>query len=211
MKNISTRRVNSYPDVDRELDNLRGLIKTIPDDSASISGINGLGLFRSKEIKVISNTSAETTTKATVYRGDSTIPANFINIGDKIVIKAMGYLSTTGTPTSTIRIKFNNTSLITNTSTLLLNMSNQYFDLLVEIVCLDTGLNGKFFLCGRTIIQGGVGITTSSIRGLVNTSSNTVDTTNKQLIDLTYQWGTASASNVLNVVNSEIYIIKDLS
>ena len=78
-------------------------------------------------------------------------------------------------------------------------LSNSYVEVELDIECRTTGATGTVIVHGRTIIEGGVGLTTASIRPLLSTSTITVDTTSALALDMTYQWAAADAANSLTM------------
>lgn len=161
-------------------------------------------LYYSKEPKVIQNTIEETSFFTDNKGGSLLLPPNFFDVGVSIIIKFRGFVSNSGTPTNTIKIKLDGTEINSSSGSLPLNMDKQYFDTEIELLCSKQGVDGLICACGRSIIQGGVGITTASIRGIVDDTPSVIDTTKEQLIDVTYTWEALNANNILTIIRSSI-------
>lgn len=65
-------------------------------------------IFSQTATRTITNTTTETSQFSTGV-GTLTLPANFFKVGKTIRLMLRGYISTTGTPNATIRIKLGST------------------------------------------------------------------------------------------------------
>lgn len=152
-------------------------------------------------------TRANTTSEGTIIGsgvGSLVLPANFFTSGKVIFFQSSGFFSTTGTPTVRMRVKLNGTTILdTGTSSMSTSgVSNRGFSLEGRIVCRTTGVTGTIIGSGKTYYS--QTSTTTDVNDMVNTSTTTIDTTVTQTVDITFQWGTASASNTLTAVFTEL-------
>jgi len=161
-------------------------------------------VYVSKALATIANTTTETTLLTATATGTKTLPANFFTVGKKIKIKTMGFISTSGNPNTTMRIKTGATTLITSTITMSPNLSNAFVQSEIDIICLTTGSSGTVILSGVSHVITGSAVT---CRPLVVTSAATIDTTGALAIDQTYEWGTASAGNTVTITTATIEVI----
>lgn len=158
----------------------------------TISGV----VFTQTADKTIANTTTETTLIGTGV-GTVTLPANFFTVGKTIRFRFRGIISDTGTPTVQIKIKLGATTIAdSGTVALILStLSNDYFEVEGGLTCRTTGATG-------TVISSGVMLydknaNASNAIGIINTGTTTIDTTASQAFDVTFDWGTASASNTI--------------
>ena len=173
------------------------------------SGINqwyDTTIFTQTNTVTISNTTSELTTLGTGI-GTKTLPANFLTIGKTIRLTIRGYMNETSTPSIRIRLKYGATTIFDSTAVTInsLGGSDKYFEAVYDITCRTTGATGTVFPQGRWQYTTNSGVVTL-INGAI-TSASTIDTTVSSALDLTAQWGTASASNTINVTNSTIEIL----
>lgn len=148
----------------------------------------------------VTNTTTETTLISS-GRGYTTLPIHFFRIGKRIRLRAYGRLSTSSTPgTVTIRFKFGSTNIATTSSfTPTAGMTNALCWLDIEVVCRSTSASGTIYSQGRFGWEGASNETRTV--ALLNTSAITINTRSSHTIDLTWQWGSASASNSVTITN----------
>jgi hypothetical protein len=148
--------------------------------------------------KVVANTLVETSFFNGEHTGTKKIPDTYLDEFSQVQIRIFGTLSTVGTPQTTLRIYWNDLKLVESVGTLPNNMSNNYYDVFMDIV-MGTGKT-YLNLNGRTIFQTSSGVASSALRGFYN---NQKAFTLADLYDfnITYQWGTANAGNILKVQN----------
>lgn len=145
----------------------------------------------------VANSVAETTVLGTSI-GSKTILANVTKIGGRIKATVSGIISNTATPTLTLKLKLGSTVVLsTGAITTPSGLSNSLLLLKIDATFRTVGGSG-------TIIGQGFAILNGTIFPLTLTATVTIDTTANQEIDVTAQWGTASASNTLTVTNAEI-------
>jgi hypothetical protein len=158
--------------------------------------------------KALSNSDVETSMfNDTGARGSRTIKSGTLKVGDIIKLKSTGIFGDTGTPTAALKIKMNAVELVSSTVTHANLGQNLFYDIEFLITVREIGATGKVAGAGKTFFKE---ITTASgglFRALQGATDITVNTTIDQTIDLTYQWGTASASNNLTSRNFTIEIL----
>jgi hypothetical protein len=159
------------------------------------NGVPGGNLFVQTADVTIANSVAETTLLG-AGQGSLTLPANFFRTGKTIKIQMRGRVSTTGTPTYRVRIKLGATTVLdTGTVTFAGTISNNQWVVDAVITCRTTGVSGAF------MSQGSFHEEPDNRAGMTNTATIAVDTTTSKVIDVTWQWGTASASNTITATN----------
>lgn len=131
--------------------------------------------------------------------GTRTIPSELLTAGKVFRINTKADYTCTGNPTNVIRIKAGDSTLTTSTATLTAH-TNTIAEISVEITIITTGVSGTCNVMGSTTLVGGASRTLIGIGVGINT---TVD----NLIDVTYQWGTESAGNILINVSGVIQIM----
>lgn len=178
---------------------------TLPPESCGLMGV----IFQQLDDKVVANTTSETSQLGTGGTDDTrTIPANMASAGQCYFIRLNGYISNTGTPTGTIRIKLGSTNLVVSGPTALPSgLTNAFVETVFHLTIRSTGALGTVIGQGHTkLIVGALGTTYN--RQLTMTAPATIDFTTDQAIDVTYQWGTASASNTLTITNAMITVAR---
>ena len=196
---------------------LGGVISMVAPDSINdgtiilppgTCGLQGV-IFQQLDDKVVANTTDETSQLGTGNTGDTkTIPANTAGAGDCYFIRLSGFISNTGTPTGTLRIKLGSTNLVVSgPTTLPAGLTNAFVETVFHMTIRSTGALGTIIGQGHTkLIVGALGTTYN--RQLTMTAPATIDFTADQAIDVTYQWGTASASNILTITNAMITVAR---
>lgn len=148
--------------------------------------------------KSITNTLTETSFLNGDHYGSNIIPDRLINEYSHISVRVFGTLSTVSTPQATLRFYFNDLKIIESLGTLPNNLANTYYDVLMEI----TFGHDKSYMNvnGRTIFQTAGGIATPTLRGFFN-NQLAFTKASSYTLNTTYQWGTASTGNILNIQN----------
>lgn len=145
-------------------------------------------------------TVANTTTETSLTNGGSgslTLPANFFIPGRTISLVMWGYHSSVANPNITVKVKFGSTVILTTGAVASGNSTNTAVKLDCTITCRTVGATGTVFAQG-TYTEAGTG---ANIFDMTNTATTTIDTTASQTVDITVQWGTASASNTITSTN----------
>jgi len=150
--------------------------------------------------KTITNTLVETSFFDDANAiGTRTMPSELLTAGKVFRINTKADFTSTGNPTNIIRIKAGDSTLVTSTATLAAH-TNTIADITVEITIITTGVSGTCNVMGATMLVGGAQRSFIAIGVGINT---TVD----NLLDITYQWGTESAGNILINVSGVIQIM----
>jgi hypothetical protein len=143
----------------------------------------------------VSNTVSETTILGTAD-GSKTIPANWLLVGRTIRITVMGTITNTATPTLQIRAKLGASTILDTTAVATVAITGtRNFRYTALITCRTTGASGTVIGEGELRYNSAAG--TGNIVDAVNTATTTIDTTATQVLDVTAQWGAASASNTI--------------
>lgn len=178
---------------------------TLPPESCGLMGV----IFQQLDDKVIANTADETSQFGTGGTDDTrTIPADMAQAGQCYFIRLNGFISSTGTPTGTLRIKLGSTDLVVSgPTTLPSGLTNAFVETVFHLTVRSTGALGTVIGQGHTkLIVGALGTTYN--RQLTMTAPATIDFTVDQAIDVTYQWGTADPANSLTITNSMIQVAR---
>lgn len=161
--------------------------------------------------KTVANTDVETSLlnkNTDEYVGTNLILANTLKAGDIISIKAKGVISTASSaPTTTLKVKFGATDLISNSGTLTGSWNAIYFELNAEITIQSIGATGKAIIGGNTLFKDATIISAGVQRALIG-SEVTIDTTINNLLDMTYTWSAASADNTITTKQAHFEIKK---
>ncbi|OPZ83252.1 MAG: hypothetical protein BWY74_04489 [Firmicutes bacterium ADurb.Bin419] len=155
--------------------------------------------------KTIGNTDVETSLlnkTAGEFVGTTVIAPNSLQVGDVIDINIKGIISTaSASPTNILKVKLGGVELVSNSKAVAGNLSNNFFKIMCSVVVRATGSSGKVLLLGNT----SVGTVSGVFRELIG-SEVTVDLTKFNLLDLTYQWGTATAENTITAMQATVEI-----
>jgi hypothetical protein len=156
-------------------------------------------LFAQTATATVANTVTQTTLVSTGV-GSVTLPADYLVAGKTLRVRASGFLSDTGTPNLTMRVKFG-TTVIASTGAVALNgtISNNVWLLECDITCRAAGASGTVFGQGKFFFDNSA--QTGKTEGMVNTATVTIDTTAAQAISVTAEWDAASASNTISATN----------
>ena len=178
---------------------------TLPPESCGLMGV----VFQQLDDKVIANTADETSQLGTGNTGDTkTIPADTAGVGDCYFIRLNGYISNTGTPTGTIRVKLGATNLVVSGPVNLPSgLSNAFVETVFHLTVRSTGALGTVIGQGHTKLIVGA-LDTTYNRQLTMTAPATIDFTVDNEIDITYEWGTADPANILTITNAMITVAR---
>lgn len=152
-------------------------------------------LFTQAAAVTVANLDTETTLVST-GEGSLTIQKNSFSVGKTFKVKALGFYSTTGTPTITLKFKAGSTVLV-NSGALATanNSSNAGFSFEALVTVYSLGASGTTYGQG-VCIQDNLAPQLAT-----NTSTVTLDTTANQALNVTAQWSAASASNTITITN----------
>lgn len=168
-------------------------------NSAVVGGSNGT-IFAMTTSSTVVNSSAETNIIG-AGSGVITLPANYLQTGKTLRVKASGlYTSTTTAGVLTVKFKLGSTVILSSASFPLVdNQTNQFWSFGIALTCRSAGATGT--VQGNTSF--GMFDTTNGYRNfpMTSTTTSTIDTTASQQISLTVQFGTANSSNTITNTN----------
>jgi len=149
-------------------------------------------------------TAVANTTTETIIFPDVTIPANYMADGRVLRLRAFGKLSTTGTPTIILAIRWGGVAgtllATTEAITCASGAANTAWALEAIIQTRSNGATGSLFVMGEiqvnltasTVTAGAFGVS-----GFDAPAAVTADLTTDKALSLTADWSAASASNTL--------------
>jgi len=149
-------------------------------------------------------TVTNTITETTLFSGVAevrTIPANTLKVGDILCIETCGKMSTqNSSQTAQVKLKFNSVELLDSSQLTLsgVTMTNDLFVNRFIVKVTAIGATGSIACYGYTMIHTGTGIQSFTGREIVGVAK-TIDTTQGIVIDETYTWGAANASNTITM------------
>lgn len=150
----------------------------------------------------VANTTTETTLFGTLVGSKTFAASSFFAIGKTVEVEAWGHFSTTGTPTIRFRLKLGSTAVLDTTAiTTPSGVTNMWWHFKGTLTCRTTGASGTVIAQG-VVYYGAAG--TLLHMPIVSTGTTTIDTTAAQVLDLTVEWGTASASNTISCHNAKV-------
>lgn len=169
-----------------------------------------------------SGTAVANTVTETIMFPNVTIPANFMQDGRCVRIRALGQYSTTATPTLIFTVRWGGvagTVLTKTAATTLPTVTAAMWDLDFLIQTRSNGSAGTLFAIGSAQVHAGVAATVASATGgaantpmgsagVLTPAAVTVDLTADSALSLTATWSAASASNTLTGL---VYTIEALN
>lgn len=153
-------------------------------------------VFSQAQAVTVGNTVSELPLTGT-GTGSLTIPGNFLVFGRTIYIRAMGFHSAAGNPTIDIKIKLNGSTYLDTTAVTSGNSTNTMWEMRAMLTVYSTGSSGTVFAQGFYNETGGG----ANLFGMVNTATQTIDTTIPQTLSITAQWGTQAVGNTITMTN----------
>lgn len=169
-------------------------------------------LFMSLTDRVIANTAAETSTLASSFAGNRTISANRLKVGSTIAIQGNGLYSLPllSPGSALLRIKLGSVTLaLATVNGALLGgvlQTNAPFDFQCSLVCRTDGVSGTM-APGGTLNFNVPNTGSRAFFDLLNGGADVaVDTTVDQVLDVTFQWATASASRSVTIRQTAVSI-----
>jgi hypothetical protein len=147
----------------------------------------------------VANSSSEATVIGTVS-GSLTLAAAYLTAGRSLHIRAMGFVSTTGTPNLTLKFKLGST-VIASTGAVATGsgLANALWTVDVWLTCRTTGATGTVFAQGQAFVA-------AAYEPMVNTTTSTIDTTGTLAMQVTAQFSAADPANTITGTN--VYIQK---
>lgn len=147
--------------------------------------------------KTSGGSTTETSMVSASGSGSSTISANFFKAGRGIRIRAWGYITTSGTPTTIrVRIKLGATThLDTGAVSVPTGLSNEFWELEAVLICRAASASGT--VMSESVFRYRDPGVSNSLIGItaVNTAVVTVNTTVSQQVDITCTWGDSNITN----------------
>jgi hypothetical protein len=153
-------------------------------------------------------TNSATETSIIPAQAKFTLPANFLDAaGKRLRIKASGRISNAASATMTFRVKFGSTAVAASQA-IALNATaktNVTFDLEWGLVLRAIGATANLMHTAVFSSEAVIGVGTNTYAGSQSIPASApavgsnFDSTAAQQIDLTSQWGAASASNSIQV------------
>lgn len=143
-----------------------------------------------------------------------TLPANYLQIGRILRVRAAGRVSTTtGPPTLTFEVKFGSTSAFSSGAvTTVASVTNKTWELWVDMTCRSIGAStsATLFGVGRLTSAGVVGATggaasTAMLPDSAPAIGTGFDSTASNVIDLYATWSASSASNSILCHTFELF------
>ncbi len=172
-------------------------------DGSTARGLVPRSLFAATADKTIANTTTETTLFGSGV-GSLTLPANFFVAGRSVRVNLYGYIAGVTTPNIRLRARLGGTQVCdTGAIASVLTLSVVEGLLLTAIItCRSTGSSGTVIGQVYWEIDGNTGF-----QGSETNATTTVNTTASQALDVTWEWGTASASNTLTITNATVEVL----
>lgn len=156
-------------------------------------------LYKQLSSITIANTVAETS----VLTGGITLPANFFTAGKMLQIDLRGFHTASGNPNITIKVKIGSTVLLSTGAVASGNGTNLGIEIESDITCRTEGVSGTISGQGEYLEF----MSTPNILSMVMTSPIVVNTNNSYVLDVTAQWGTASAGNTMTISDGTIRVL----
>ena len=158
---------------------------------------------------VSSGTAVANTTTETIIVPNVTIPANYMQDGRALVVRAAGQHSTTGTPTLIFRVRWGGVAgTVIGLSPTFTTGSGVTADLYELDFVIQTRTNGS---AGTLVLIGDVGVVGATVPaqlfcagGSLTPAATACDLTADTALSLTCQWSAASASNTLTNWNYHV-------
>ena len=150
----------------------------------------------------IAPTAIASSASETVIFPDVTIPANFMQDGRLLNVRASGQHSTTGTPTLIFRLRWGGVGgtllALSPTFTTGSGVAARLWELDLLVQTRSNGATGTLVAIGNVFVSGATANDDCMCAGGNATpAATTVDLTAATALSLTAQWGTSSPSNTL--------------
>lgn len=149
-------------------------------------------------------TAVANTTTETIIFPDVVIPANYMQDGRKLRMRAFGKLSTTATPTMVWAIRWGGVggTLLANTELITMGsgVANVNWSLEALIQTRTNGATGSLLVMGDLSVHSAAGTVLANVFGVSGfdaPAAVTVNLTADTALSLTADWSAASSSNTL--------------
>lgn len=154
-------------------------------------------LFSQTANKNISNTIVETSLVGTGI-GSKTIQANYLTVGKRIRIRVYGFFSRMN---GNITIRFKIGTIVISATATASSGTGTNAGFKIELDCVVRAIG----VAGQVIAQGNyTNLNTGTNLEMTNTTTDIIDTTIANIIDVTLQFSTANVNNTFTSTNSEI-------
>lgn len=174
---------------------LNGVFVEIPPPGTVINN----KLFCSVANKTIANTVTETSLIGTGI-GTQTLLPIFFSLGNSIRINIRGFFSK-ASGNATLKIKLNSTVISTTGTVLPGSAANDAFEIDYYFTVRSLGVSGSIIGQGNFFNWN-----TGNNQQMVTLAPITIDTTINQIVDVSYQWGTANVGNTITSTNVIYYV-----
>jgi hypothetical protein len=150
----------------------------------------------------VAPTAVGNTTSETIIFPDVTIPANFMNDGRLLNVRAQGQHSTTGTPTLIFRVRWGGVAgtliCLSQTFTTGSGVTANLWELDILIQGRSNGSSGTLVAIGCVSLVGATVVSSlMCVGGSATPAATTCDLSVDKALSVTAQWGTQNASNTL--------------
>lgn len=168
------------------------LVVSRPMGSSNINPANQYhNIFTMTGQVTVANTGAETSIIGAGV-GTDTVPANTLQVGSTFHFRLWGIHSATANPNVTVRVKLNGATIVTSGAVATGNSTNQLFAIEVYATILTIGAGGTMFIQGEYMEYD---TPNANVYSMTTTTATSINTTIDQVVDCTYQWGTAALAN----------------
>lgn len=161
-------------------------------------------VFAATASKQITNTVTETTLFGTGV-GSLTLPAGILSPGGCVQIAMNGYSQGVSFPTVRIRAKVGGSTVCDTTAVntgMVLSIVHG-FEVNALLTCRTDGTTGTIIgQCGFRCAD------SPTFENSETTATTTIDTTAALALDVTFQWGAASASNIVTITNAIVQVLR---
>lgn len=157
--------------------------------------------------KQVTNTLVETSLLGSGVGSRAVPGGDQLKPGQTIRIRIKGGFSALAGEAPTIKFKIGNTIILSNTAEIAVGATDALFEICFTMTLRTGGTNGTIIGEGHTMISSGQGFTTSTMRQLYMTDAVAINNMYGGLIDVTYTWETASASNIITSKVATIEIL----
>lgn len=165
---------------------------------------------RAKYAQVTDSAAIANTAVETAFNKTYSIPANSLAVGNIIRVKAFGTYGAVSLPNLTLRIRIGANNVSLHAITAGTNTGLPWF-VEVDVIVRAIGASGQIIVGPQNAISQANGTDPSGAQSksylLTGFTTYTIDTTAAKTVDVTAQWGTASASNTITMRGLTVEII----
>lgn len=147
------------------------------------------------------NTVSNTTDEVS-FSSKSTIPSNTLKAGDVLIIKCFGVYSIDAiAPSITAKVKLGGSTML-NTGSFtgfVGGVTDNFWTAEIRIAILTIGVSGTTY--SSAILDFKTGATAVLAVSVADPNTQTINTTQNNVVEVSVQWGTASANNSVTLQN----------